>query len=448
MIYKNDYIFSLNEASEKELWGNCCFVFDTSALLDLYYYSEESLEEFEKSILQVLKDRLWIPNFVKYEFMKHREEKIKIPLRTYEELLSKKSNNNDTAHLSKIEEALSSIKNIIETFSQRTKNSEKHPTLNQENINDFILKINDFERNFSLFKKNITEEINAIKEKLLEGISLENDKISNLVENYLMCGEPFGYEEMLELAIIGEKRFMSRIPPGYEDIEKEGLAKFGDLYIWKQIVNYAKLTGKNIVLITNDTKEDWCIRIEKNKDRIQKPREELIFEIKSIANVNFWMYTMSQFLYKSREIIKSKINQDAIDEIERISTNIRDIKILDIIYEWVKSEYPNSEIITEKKINNDYIADLFVELLNSSTKIVIEIRGSQIPEYLLKKIIIKAESNIEKKHFDKFILLFVINESDRDYFFDIKNVFNSMKKSNSIDVLSGYCLNNSFILYR
>ena len=47
-------------------------------------------------------------------------------------------------------------------------------------------------------------------------------------------------------------------------------------------------------------------------DRILKPREELIKEIKDNSNVDFWMYNLPQFLYNANKYLKSEIKEDAI----------------------------------------------------------------------------------------------------------------------------------------
>ena len=75
---KSIEIYFLTEEREKRLWENCIFVFDTSAILKLYYYSKLILDDISKSIFSNLEsqERLWIPQRVEYEFFKNREDKI------------------------------------------------------------------------------------------------------------------------------------------------------------------------------------------------------------------------------------------------------------------------------------------------------------------------------------------------------------------------------------
>jgi hypothetical protein len=78
---------------------------------------------------------------------------------------------------------------------------------------------------------------------------------------------PSSQQEVEELAKDGESRYEQRVFPGFMDTTKEkpgkpelstyrhnGLlyqAKYGDLMIWRQIINHAKATDiKRIILIT------------------------------------------------------------------------------------------------------------------------------------------------------------------------------------------------------
>ena len=58
---------------EDELWNDALIVFDTCALLDFYFLTEE-YQQIMSDILIAMKDRIWIPAQVKYEFEKNREK--------------------------------------------------------------------------------------------------------------------------------------------------------------------------------------------------------------------------------------------------------------------------------------------------------------------------------------------------------------------------------------
>lgn len=143
----------------------------------------------------------------------------------------------------------------------------------------------------------------------------------NSLETYFKVGREFSFEEIIEITKEGKHRYEFKIPPGYGDFykkEKLGTQIFGDLIIWKQILEYSKERKKPIIFITNDiTKEnDWCYRdMDATELRIYSPREELIKEIKDYSSVDFWMYNLPQFLYQANKRIESKVQEETIQNL-------------------------------------------------------------------------------------------------------------------------------------
>ncbi|EKE27035.1 MAG: hypothetical protein ACD_4C00082G0002, partial [uncultured bacterium (gcode 4)] len=63
--------YPLNLDLIKGLWKNAIFVFDTNILLNLYRYSNETSEQFLKTI-EKLGNRAWLPHQVALEFHRNR----------------------------------------------------------------------------------------------------------------------------------------------------------------------------------------------------------------------------------------------------------------------------------------------------------------------------------------------------------------------------------------
>ena len=74
----SDYRLSNNK--EKNLWKDCIFIFDSSALLDFYYLPQPKRNEIYSQIFTKLRGRLWIPSQVEYEYLKNRESSIAKPI--------------------------------------------------------------------------------------------------------------------------------------------------------------------------------------------------------------------------------------------------------------------------------------------------------------------------------------------------------------------------------
>ena len=118
------------------------------------------------------------------------------------------------------------------------------------------------------FQIDITQRIN---DKILD-LSSQGDEIQDQIDEKFEIGEELTYEQMTQISVDGRRRYEEKIPPGYMDQEdKTGLQKYGDLFVWMEILNHASECGKDVILITNDVKEDW---VDKKFDR--KPRFELL----------------------------------------------------------------------------------------------------------------------------------------------------------------------------
>lgn len=297
--------YNLTESQEKEIWADAIFVFDTSALLNLYGYSEETRNDIFQSIFEKIRGRLLLPFNVYFEYNNNRQKSIYSPIELYEDL---KKN-------------LKAISDNFQQIEDKTKSAEKHPFVDA----NIIQKFRDELKNFTnTFKSDIKSKIETIKN------SDEKDDTKTLLDNYFKTGNPFTYSQIIEIIKEGEFRYRHSIPPGYKDEkDKDGFQKFGDLIIWKQLLEFAKDNKGSVVLVIDDLKEDWWILNKTGKP--VKPRVELIDEVFEIAHVKFWMYTSSDFINASKKYIDSKIKDDTIEEVKEITYNDVE-KFVDGIY--------------------------------------------------------------------------------------------------------------------
>ncbi len=303
-------LYNLTEDREKKLWKEAIFVFDTSFLLNLYEFSKSERKGIYKNIFEKIKDRLWIPAHVQYEYLRNREAVISKPIKNQLEPLEK-----DIRLIKEsIEELNSSInKNIskkINLLKERTSKFEKHTYVNSEYFDDYTTQID------MLIQQNskAVNEVELIEKKILDKIESsriaikdveENDDVLEAIEKYFEVGREFAFDEVMEITKEGKHRYEFKIPPGYGDYykkEKKGTQIFGDLIIWKQILEYSKDKKLPIIFLTNDTRkdDDWCTT--HNRGRI-KPREELVKEIYDFSGVEFWMYERNSFLHKAEEYL-------------------------------------------------------------------------------------------------------------------------------------------------
>lgn len=324
-------------------------IFDTSALLDLYYYSDSAQQSIFNNVFAFLTNRLWIPAQVYFEFEKNKDIVARKPIQTYKNLISKPKNGSDGGHIDKIQELsgkldkelLLALKNQLKTLKEKTISNEKHPTLPQDCFQDFESSIEKFEDSIISFKSSIddfAEKINSIvdsKTAIIEA-ELANDKIKDAIDTLFKIGPEFSYSEMTEIAQEGHFRYNEQIPPGYKDAEtKEGFQKYGDLFVWKQILNYARENQKNVILITNDVKVDWF-------DSTQNaPRFELLKEFNEQANCFFWSFDMKTFLYNINSVLDSdsQIAEEILKEVDIIQDARNSSKFDTINYDILLQNY-------------------------------------------------------------------------------------------------------------
>lgn len=314
--------YKIDAKKENRLWENAVFVFDSSALLDFYFLLKKTREKIYNEIFYNLKERLWIPFHVEYEFLKNREGIIPKPVKEkYEPLKSK---------IIEIRKSLAKeIQKRVDEISRETIKDDKHPHIEQTEIEKIKIEIEKFEKEIKSFEENILKRITIAENEILEVKS--NDDILKILEECFNVGREFTYSEIISITEEGKHRYEFKIPPGYGDLqqkEKKGTQIFGDFIIWKQILEFSKEKKLPIIFITNDIKkdEDWCY-LDKaaTEDRILAPREELIKEIKDHSNVEFWMYNLPQFLYNANKYLGAKFSSQTIQNITQF-LNTKDIK--------------------------------------------------------------------------------------------------------------------------
>jgi hypothetical protein len=308
----------MSKEREDDIWKNCIFIFDSSALLNFYYFTDETKNNIFSKIFENYKGRLWIPQHVEFEYLKKRKD-------TLTKLINDKYKKFE--NLEEIKKSITKIENQLTEFNNNIKNDKEektHPIINIDNkiTDEFHNKFNEFESCFAEYREKVNQEIDKRKSEI-EAI-FEKDILLESIEKYFSVGEKFSFDELMKILPEGEFRYKFEIPPGYKDYadeRKKGTQKIGDLIIWKQIINYAKETPKPIILVIDDLKDDWCyVEKRSNEKRIERPREELIKEIKDIADVSFWMYSLTQFISKANALLKENgMDEKSIEEINEVS---------------------------------------------------------------------------------------------------------------------------------
>lgn len=285
------------------------FVFDTNVLLNLYGYEESTRTDFFR-ILEKLKERVWVPHQVGLEYHRRRLDVIKNEKKTFREISSE----------------LDGISGNIQQKLNSLALGKKFPELN-DHLKDLI--------------ESIKDQVSKCGEKIKEWDSRQADVRSSdgileqidAITKGQVGPRPSDQAWLDQIYKEGEERYTKKIPPGFRDAVKakgevedsvfmfDGLSyerQYGDLIIWKQLIG--KLAGgniKNVLFVTDDTKDDWWQIVDSGGLKYIGPSEHLKSEIYRETGIDlFYMYTSSDFLADSSKILHEDIQDSSIEDIK------------------------------------------------------------------------------------------------------------------------------------
>jgi hypothetical protein len=278
----------------QKLWNESHFVFDSNVLLNLYMYSESTLNDYWK-VFQKIKNRIWIPHQVGFEFHKNRASRIIEQQTHFDKVISALQTTRDS-NLDDLKTAFSKLR--------------EHPILNKKKIIEGV----------DLFFKDLLSEIEGQKEKypnFMENQDPISDTLNTLFAKNV--GEKFDPKKQESIINDGKKRYDKNIPPGFKDINKNGDEKFGDLLAWMQIIDFAKKDiVSSIIFITDDNKADWW---QTSQGRTISPHPLLIREFHEKVGKKYYQYNSSSFLRYANNTITS-VKADSVSETEKYSAEL------------------------------------------------------------------------------------------------------------------------------
>lgn len=342
---KKEFIGFYNPTQEEtdKSWHEGIFCFDANSILNLYRYSENTRNDFINA-LESIKERLFVPYQAAFEFQSNRLGVI----------------NGTKSAYKKIEEAY--IQNFETTITKQLNGFKRHPALNL----DSLKKLNDD------FLSKVSKELEK-QEKTHPDFDSDDSILYSITELFENCiGEDMSKEDLRKIFDEGKNRYSEKLPPGYMDLEdKKGKGErniYGDLIIWKQLIEYTKKAKKPIIFVTDDRKEDWWT-IEGGKTI--RPREELIKEFYDLTGIRILIYNADNFLQfaKERKLLP-EINEKTLEEIKEIrvfdeKTNSLNFKIYNML-DRSKSRKTEKELKLSKEIH-DIVANGIYQAMKKDT---------------------------------------------------------------------------------
>lgn len=383
---------------KKEDIKNSLIVFDTNYLLDILRLPVGEANKYLKALRHV-KNNMYIPYHVALEFNFN-----KITVKTETKVALDLYKKNVMKQFQILEDEVSGLSLLKSDSMKKT-------------FTDSMLDMtNEFKGKFS-------EELSLQISKSFSDKSIYEKLIKN-IENSI--GEKYKQDWIKNVEEEGEKRYEKNIPPGFDDsIKNEVLRtyggleyheKYGDLIIWKDIIETAKKTEKSkIIFVTNDgksnSKNDLLFKV---KGQTIGPSIYLINELKKESQKDLYILNNIRFVeltdtLSEEEIIDLRnsevINYENNNKIkfrnsftDKYLLNLENVKSL----ENEKSLYLNRlrEIRKERDFTEDQIK--YVNAINNARVTPSEAAEEKI-NYLSKKV--KDLMSLEEKLIDKIINL-------------------------------------------
>ncbi|GAA2509922.1 PIN-like domain-containing protein [Pilimelia columellifera] len=280
----------------KDVLKNGTVALDTNVLLDLYRYGKVAREQIF-SVLSAISSSgsLFMPAQVQREFWRRRDDVVR-----------------EMAALNSVAGLREARKKAIAEIGSWGKRTMA--------ISDADKLAADFEE---VFKKAISQIGHGEGALNLRGAlkDVEQDPIvQKLLELFdKRVGSPYSSERFAELVSAGCRRFESKIPPGYMDAAKSANpeAGTGDYLLWEQLIERATGDGKDVLLVTRDSKEDWW-RLDADGEPIG-PRVELIHEMMERASVRLVMAQPGGLLSAAADAFSVDVDESTLDDAARFS---------------------------------------------------------------------------------------------------------------------------------
>ncbi|SRR5713101_4891393 len=387
------------------VWKQALFVFDTNVLLNLYRYQSSTRDEL-LNVLGQLSGRIWIPHHVALEFQRNRLKIIAEQNRRFSEVRRT------------IEKARATLVADLEKLQLQKRHSLINP---QPLTSGFEKLVNEFLAEL--------DRLQETQQKLSAPDPLK-EKIEAIFDGRVGAA-PKDQTEIDELYKQAEVRFKFKIPPGYQDTDKDkdepdehihgGIIykrKYGDYLVWQQLLSHAKAANsKSVIFVTDDGKDDWWRKIDSDGPKTIGPRPELIEEARLSASVeSFLMYSPEGFLKYAKEFLKAQVSEETLKEVRDVSTtrSLRDISFREFrelaaraeqaVLLWLEERF-NS--VQENRLGfPDFIAQRDGKTFGFEVKIV---QHPRMIIHRLRETIYRAYYELKERSFSEIVIVWIVS---------------------------------------
>jgi hypothetical protein len=237
-------------------------------------------------MFNAIKERLWLPHRAAQEYFNNRLTVIAQQEKAYEEAIK-----------------------TIQSLHGDLSNTRQHPFLSDKLM-----------QKLSAVLEEVVAELE--RNKGVHANRTQADEIQEAIGNLFSgrVGTPYSGEQLENIYREGVDRYTRKVPPGYKDDGKNEPSspvlsehrKYGDLIIWRQIIDKASEVKKGIIFVNDDRKEDWYLIF---RGKTLGPRPELIGEFLEKCGHSFYMYQADRFFEFAADHLKQTITPSSVNEI-------------------------------------------------------------------------------------------------------------------------------------
>lgn len=257
-------------------WENGIFAFDANVLLDVFRFSPSASSQLLDTIA-ALGDRAWLPNQAAVEYQQQWRKVVSTQLAAYE------------GAALRLDPSLTDLEKAL--------NKYKDTSVLLKPVHEALSELK------AALKRVADEHARLVPSEEL------HDRLTTLFQGKV--GAAYSADDLEKHYVEAEKRIAAKVAPGFKDKSKDKPERYGDVIIWFQLIDHARATGKPLVFVTGDSKEDWWW-VESGKTILPQP--SLRKEMREKAKVPFYAYSTESLLINQTPYLRVPVAEATIAE--------------------------------------------------------------------------------------------------------------------------------------
>ncbi|MFD4023108.1 PIN-like domain-containing protein [Streptomyces sp. NPDC058576] len=288
----------------QRLFSSGLVVVDTNVLLTLYRSNQRTRDDL-LTVLDRLRERLWVPHQVLVEFWRNREQ-----------------NSVLGHHKARALEVCAALAKTGKSASDALDRWLKQVHVGDDSeINSAISRHRGQLGEVLLTLQSLIEG-QADADAIADATDTNADPVLALLDPILQgrIGPPLDQQKYANALQEAKRRGQAEEPPGYEDFKsKPDEQAAGDYLVWEQTLMEAERLGTEVLFVTGDSKEDWWK--QRSGSIPARPRSELVQEMHRRTGHRLFMLQPSGLLEQARQVLALEVESSSVLDLEQLQTS-------------------------------------------------------------------------------------------------------------------------------